>query len=259
MPDQSSLQQASPFLIFGLIGIVAIVIGIISSRMEKKRTEALANFARSAGLQTMFQSDFDSPYTNNWFSNLFSDTTTNYSILDRFNGFKPFGEGHSIRMRNLIAGTKDGLDWYMFDYFYTVGSGKNQTRYHYAIVAARVPLAFPWLSMKPENILTKVGEHLGLHELNFEVNEFNQRYFVTCNDEKRAYDILCPQTIEYLLGFPTRWWQLGGTYIVIAQMGSLRDDMCFEVMQEVTGFVSKIPNYVRQDIGFQPQWTGALD
>ncbi len=259
MPDQSSLQQALPFLIFGLIGIVAIVIGIISSKMEKQRTDGLANFARSAGLQTMFQSDFDSPYTNNWFSNLFSDTTTNYSILDRFNGFKPFGEGHSIRMRNLIAGPKDGLEWYMFDYFYTVGSGKNQTRYHYAIVAANVPFAFPELTLKPENILTRVGEHLGLRELNFEVNEFNQRYFVTCPDEKRAYDILCPQAIEYLLGFPARWWQLGGSLIVIAQMGALRDDMCFEVMQEITGFLSKIPNYVRQDIGFEPQSTGTTE
>jgi hypothetical protein len=259
MPDVPSFLPYAPLLIFGIFAILAIILGIISSQAEKKRSAELALFAQSAGLQTMFVSDFDSPYTSTWFPSLFSDSSTNYSILDRFNGFQPFGEGHSIRMRNLMAGSRDGLDWYMFDYYYTVGSGKNSTSYHYAITAARVPMTFPQLTLKPENLLTEIGEHLGLRELKFEVDEFNRRYFVTCSDEKRAYDILCPQTIEFLMGFPPRWWQLGGTYIVIAQMSPLRAELCYEVMQEITGFVSKIPNYVRQDIGFQPQWTGALD
>lgn len=249
-----SLPQLMPY-IFVLIMILVIVVAIISSQMEKKRSAELAAFAQSVGLTTMFASQFDAPYTNTWFPSLFSDSSTNYSLLDQFNGFQPFGQGHSIRMKNLLGGSKDGLDWYMFDYYFTVGSGKSSTRYHYAIVSARIPLSFPRLTLKPENILTKVGEHLGLRELKFEVDEFNQRYFVTCSDEKEAYDILCPQTIELLLQYPVRWWQFFGTYIVIAQMTPLRAEMCYEVMQEVSGFVSKIPNYVRQDIGIQTQPT----
>ena len=203
MPDSSAFAHYFPYLCGALGGICALIRSRMSRRAENRRSAQLADFARSVGLQIAIQND--AGFRGTWFSNAGS-ARTRASILDKFYGFQPFLEGDkSPQVQNVMTGARDSLDWCMFDYSYE-GSGRDKTEYRFAILAASVPFVFPKLTLEPENFLAKIGEHLGLRKLNFEVNEFNKRYCVTCSDEKRAYDILCPETIECLLAFPSRWW-----------------------------------------------------
>jgi len=260
MDDFYSLRQFFPLLMFGAIFFVVALVGILSSIRDKKRREELFMFGQSVGLQMVDPVQFGGVAQPTGFLSMMYSASDYLSagLLARFQGFQPFGIGHSLSVKNLLVGTRNGVDWYLFDYYYTTGSGKSQQRHHYAIVAGRVPYAFPQLTLKPEDFFTRVGEHLGLHELKFELDEFNRRYFVTCNDEKRAYDILCPQTIEYLMRQPTRWWQFFGPQIVVAQIGDLRPENALHIMQEIADFTSMLPNYVKQDLGFQPTWANAF-
>ena len=253
-----------PYLVYGLIGLVLVIgigIAISLSKANARRVGELEMFARSAGLQPCPEGVFESPYTHTWLGEILDPTAgeTGFSLLAQLQNFEPFGRGHSPYVRNLIAGNKENIGWFMFDYHFTEGSGRDETSFHYAIIAAQIPYVFPRLVLKPENIFLKLGEHLGLQDIHFEVNEFNQRYHVTCSDEKRAFDILCPQTIEYLLTVPARWWQFFGNYLVIAQQTSLQASMCYEVMNEVEGFLSKIPDYVREDVGLMSEPSGTSD
>jgi hypothetical protein len=264
MPVTSPLQEYAPMMMFAGVAIIVIVIAILNSQYEKKRTLELADFGKRMGLAMVDSSQMDAPITTSGFlSGLFSNFSggdiMNSMFLARFEGFEPFGLGYGMRTKNLLVGTKDGTDWYIFDYYYTTGSGKSTQRHHYSIMAARVPFSFPKLTLKPENFFTKVGEHLGMQDLHFESNEFNERYYIQCDQDKVAYDILCPQVIDYMMQQPPRWWQLFSMYIVVADTQALRAETCYQVMSEVTGFVSKLPNYVHQDLGFTPKWTTAFD
>ena len=259
MDDFPSIAPFAPIFMFGAIIVIVAIIGIVSSVRDKKRREQLFLFAQSVGLQMVDPFAFSGPPQTGFFSifNTSSDMLST-GILARFQGFQPFGVGHGMSVKNLLVGTRNGVDWYMFDYYYTTGSGKSQQRHHYAIMAGRVPFAFPQLTLKPEDVFTRLGQHLGMHELKFELDEFNRRYFITCNNEKMAYDILCPQTIEYLMRLPIRWWQFFGPQIMVAQIGDLRPEVALQVMQEVTDFTAMLPNYVKQDLGFQPTWANAF-
>ena len=46
-----------------------------------------------------------------------------------------------------------------------------------------------------------------MHEIKFELDEFNQRYFVKADDERRVFDLLDPRMIDYLMSLPPRSWQ----------------------------------------------------
>ena len=250
-------------VLFGGFVVLMIVIAIVRNQQEGMRREELAMFAMSAGLRLTAPEELGmANYQGGggFLSGLIDSMATAYDgFLSRFQGFQPFGEGYDFQVSSLLVGTKNNIDWYLFDYQYTTGSGKDRTRHYYSVYAARVPFSFPQLSLKPENLLTRLGEHLGMRELKFEVNEFNQRYYVTCNQDKVAYDILCPQVIEYLMRQPVRYWQLMGMYILVVQPDEMQASNCYEIMQEITDFVGLLPNYVHQDLGFQPKWTSAFD
>src|SRR5579885_2757436 len=165
------MDSLAPLFIVAGFAIIFVAIGIWTSRVQAQRTRELEDFAARTGLQMCDSGAFDAPYTSGFLSNLFSSPDyADLGFIGRFANFYPFGIGYDERVRHLMIGTKDNTDWYFFDYYYTTGAGKSKTSHHFSILAARVPYTFPKLSLKPENVLTKVGEHLGLHELHFESN-----------------------------------------------------------------------------------------
>ena len=260
----SSFPPELLYVVFGGFIVLMIVIGVIRAKQEGQRRDELGMFAMSAGLQRaapemLGMANYQGG-SGGFLGGLLNSAAMAYDgFLSRFQGFEPFGEGYDFTVDNLLVGTKNNIDWYFFDYQYMTGNDKDRTRHYYSVFAARVPYTFPKLCLKPENVFTKLGQHLGMHELKFEVDEFNRRYYITCDEQKVAYDILCPQTIEYLMKQPIRYWQLLGMYIVIVEPNTLQAEMCYQIMQEVTDFVSMMPNYVKQDLGFQPRWTNAFD
>ena len=259
MDSSSFPAEYVPFVLFGVFAAIIIVAMYVSWRNEQRRQDELARFAESAGLELVDASAMYAPEHKGFWDSLFESTTGDDVFASRFEGFEPFGQGYDREANNLMIGSKDGIDWYMFDYKYSTGSGKSKQTFNYAIIGARVPYVFPHLVLKPETFFTKLGQHMGMRELKFELDEFNSRYFITCSDDKVAYDILSPQMIEYLMKQETRWWQFFGPHILIAEWGSLDAGFCYQVMHEVTEMVSNLPNYVRQDLGFKPKWKSALE
>jgi hypothetical protein len=76
--------------------------------------------------------------------------------------------GHSRRMFNVLSGTIDGLDVAVFDYAYTIGTGKY--RHTFVQTVAWTKLAeprFPTFALAPEGVLDKVSELLGGQDIDF--------------------------------------------------------------------------------------------
>ena len=104
-----------------LLVVLLVVIGVFMYRhqREKKRTEALQYLARGRGWR--FESHPESEPVSLW---------GKYPLFDR-------GRGRSRKAGNLVSGTKDEVDFTLFDYSYRSGSGKNSRQHHQSVVFLR--------------------------------------------------------------------------------------------------------------------------
>lgn len=227
MPAGGMPEYFQSFLAFAALA-VGIVIAIYSYLAAEKRRKELHELADSLGLSFRAHPN---------------------GIHDRYRAFTPLDRGHSRRSTNLIEGTRNGIRWEMFDFRYKTGSGKNQQTHHVGVVIATVPMVLPRLRMRPEGIFDKLAAAIGFDDINFESDEFSRRYHVSSCDRKLAYDLLHPQMIEYLLMLPRYDWQLAGPVILIWNSSRYRPSELPLVMSAIEGFVDRIPEYVREDLG----------
>lgn len=208
---------------------IFIVVAVVGHIMAKRRREALAAFAQSKGL--VFCSQPGAVHET-------------YDALD----FRPFGNGHGRRSQNLISGNADGVDWEIFDYRYKTGSGKHQQVHRHHVVAARVGLHLPRLSMRPEGFFDRVAAAVGFDDIDFESDAFSRRYHVKCSDRRLAYDLIHPQMIEYLMTIDAHDWQMAGRLILIVGDRYCAPERLSGLMSAVVGFTERLPAYVREDL-----------
>jgi hypothetical protein len=119
--------------------------------------------------------------------------------------FALFSKGDGRRVELVISGTHDGLPMRMFDYWYydqnSDGRGGRSRSYHrFTCALATIPAACPRLRVGHEDFLTRLGDHLGLRDVELEYDDFNRRFRVKCDDQKFAFSLLDGKMMEWLLG-----------------------------------------------------------
>ncbi|MEO7453750.1 MAG: hypothetical protein ABIV13_03195 [Fimbriimonadales bacterium] len=248
------------FWVLGIIAAISLVVGYLAKRQHDKRWREMSELAVGLGFDYYPEGLAKQP--DGFFESLLLNVSA-CPLIDQLVGFEPFGSGYGEAVDNLLVKQQDGLSIYVMDYYYKTrdGSGKNESErtHRYTVVAIRHGLIWPHLRLSPEGFAHKVGKMFGMKDLSFESEEFNQKYFVSSNDEKSTYDILHPQCIDLLLRLPAREWQAGGMYLLVYESGYMSPQGIRRVLQDMHDFISLVPDYVRQDRGFEPKWTGALD
>lgn len=225
--------------LFVLVGIAVIILALVSSA---KRRTALTQFAQANGF-LFFPETFR---VDGW---LGSDPLPGeFDWYGGLQGFHPFGQGHSRKIVNPMIGQRDGYHWVLFDYSYTTGSGKSQSTHSYGVALAFVPYSFPRISIGPENFFTRLGNSIGFSDIQFESEQFNREYRVTCDDRKRAYDIVHPQMIEFFLATERRTWQIAGSQFVFAETGSYSTPEMLRIIEDVKHFIDLLPPYFKEEI-----------
>jgi len=240
-------------VVLGASGVIALVIWAIiaSNRAAEAHRLRLAAFARERGLEY-------SPYglAGEPSGCLVGPFSPGYAaegqFLENFVGFEPFGVGSARTVRNRIFGTWNGLDWEVFDYSYTISSGKSSTTYRYAIVAAQFNFVVPDIDIRRENFFDRVGSWMGLRDMQFESIEFNEAYHIKSHDEKRTYDLIHPEAIDYLMACSIPKWQLAGRTVVLMESGTIAIPSLVQMMTCVVEFLALVPDYYRDDNGFVP-------
>jgi len=233
-----------PVLAFIIVVGVIITVALLTAAAERRRTESL--YALAKFLQFQFL-----PYGTPGFH-------------ERFERFAPFDEGESRRVKNLMAGERGGTAWYCFDYEYVIVTrnskgGTSRSTYHFGVVVARLPFTFSYIALGPESMFHRIGEAFGLGDIKFESDEFNRTFNVRGDDKKLIYDLIHPQMMEYLLSLPIYDWQFGPMVAMIVTQGKPEPQDIVDRINALQGCLDRIPEYVRQDFGFTPKWTGPLD
>ncbi|HTL30893.1 MAG TPA: DUF3137 domain-containing protein [Tepidisphaeraceae bacterium] len=215
-----------PILIPILIIAFVLVFGILAYFSNKQRREALAKFAAGMGMQFI-----DAPG----------------DVHDQFFAFDPFGRGSRKSSRNLIQGRWSDLNWRIFDYTHTTGSGKNQSTHRVSVVSAQLPVRLAKMRIRPEGLFDRLSAAIGFDDLNFESEAFSRRFHVSSDDRKQAYDIIHPQMIEYLLSLPSHDYQFAGDQFVVATEGRLDAREIQQTMSAMSGVAQRIPGFVQRE------------
>jgi hypothetical protein len=167
-------------LIFGGIVAIAIVIAILSSRADKKRTETLRTVtAPQLGLEFVH--------------------TDETGIQSGFTGFNLFTHGRSPVIRNIAYGRIDDVEVILFDYQYTTGSGKNKATIRQTVGFFQSDtLAMPEFVARPENIFHKIGQVFGYQDIDLPMHpEFSRKYILRGVDESGIRDFFTPEVVRF--------------------------------------------------------------
>jgi hypothetical protein len=137
--------------------------------------------------------------------------------------FALFSKGDGRRVELVISGTHSGLPMRMFDYWYydqtSDGRGGQSRTYHrFTCALATIPAACPRLRVGHEDFLTRLGDHLGLGDVELEYDDFNQRFRVKCDDQKFAFSLLDGKMMQWLLGADTfDSFEVDGPWILLVR------------------------------------------
>ena len=136
--------------------------------------------------------------------------------------FVLFSKGDGRGVECVLSGTHDGLPMRLFDYWYydetSDEHGNHSRQYHrFTCALATIPAACPRLQLGHENFLTRLGDHLGLHDVELEYDDFNRRFRVKCEDQKFAFSLLDAGMMEWLLGSPSfETLEVDGPWVLVA-------------------------------------------
>jgi hypothetical protein len=161
-----------------------------------------------------------------------------FAILDH-----PFALFRRTRRRyggvdNVMWGTWRGLEIRVFDYEYSIN--EDDIRYLSCVVAA-IPGGWPPLVIQPETLVTTIADHVALHDIDFELEAFNRKYEVRCEDRRFAGAFVDARMMEWLMSrAPLPGFEINGRWI-LAYRDQVRPWHIESVLELMHGFVQHIP------------------
>ena len=171
--------------VFIVAVVVIVVIGdIYNTIAQSKRREGLLELAQRL--------------------NLNFDAGRDFGIPGRFGFLKQLAQGDDRYAANVLSGNYQQNEILAFDYHYaTYHTDKNGTHkddHWFSFFILTLPaVAFPDLTIRRENLFTKVAEVFGYQDIKFESAEFSKTFCVRSPDKKFAYDVCNGKMMEYLL------------------------------------------------------------
>ena len=153
--------------ILAVVAVLALIAGIVvlSYRIERKRTEALAAACQGMGLTFEPEGDLEAL---------------------RAQGDLPlYNHGHSKKLKNVMSGQVRDRDVRIFDYQYTTGGGKNSHTWKQTVALfPRAGERLPELLLAPENLFHKIGQVFGYQDIDFDTSpDFSSHYLLRGPDE----------------------------------------------------------------------------
>lgn len=111
-----------------------------------------------------------------------------WGLIKLLEDFKLFKRGIGKKITNVFRSRDEMLetDVRIFDYKYTISTGKTSRRYQQTVFFADSrKLGLPEFRMKPEVFIHKIGKLLGFEDINFEAfPDFSSQYYLKSTDEQ---------------------------------------------------------------------------
>jgi len=247
MNFQSTLESAilRNFLLIAMIGIVGIFIVLRYIKLKNSKYLLLFERLNSLGFVVTGTSIPDSVFrvrTRPRFDSLKSSLTAfgaqslgfyeNATISAQFARIRPEGNVFLFELE-VIDRLDDsiGIDYYGFAVF-------------------EIPYFLPSISIRPTCSLEKVASSLRADSIQFESEEFNNRFHITSISPKDAHAVIDPQMMEFLMSQPDMDFQIFSHFIMFELSKEAWPLVDHDLGKFVQGFVKKVPRYIQKERAF---------
>jgi len=217
-----------PFIIVAVL-IVVVIGAIYNAIAQRKRREGLFELAQRL--------------------NLNFDAGRDFGIPGRFGFLKQLAQGDDRYAANVLSGNYQQNEILAFDYHYaTYHTDKNGTHkddHWFSFFILTLPAAaFPDLTIRRENFLTKIAEVFGYQDIEFESAEFSKTFNVRSPDKKFAYDVCNGKMMEYLLANRDLSIEIENEVIALAFSTRLSVEQFEFNLRRLVEIRSRLPEYL---------------
>lgn len=222
--NYSFIQLLSVVLMF----MVFIVYFIDLARTNKKRKEEILKIAQQNGFEYDPDGSIIISYMNylpspepkkkNIFTLLFEDWLTKDSPQsDALSStqIKHLIIGHSKKIKDMISVPFHNKKIFFFDYYYTIGSGKNSDKYSQTIALFKSDITLPEFTMRPENFLDLIPEFIGFNDIDISgFEKFSKIYYLKGSDENAVLSFFSPERAAIFEENPGYYVEASNRYIM---------------------------------------------
>ncbi len=159
--------------------------------------------------------------------------------------FRFFKQGSRRKAKDFIVGDHRDHPVQLFDFEYTVQNGDSSTTHVHACIIVTIPAAAPLLGIGHENLLTRLGSHLGLRDVEFESEDFNRLFRVHCDDQRFAFSLIDAAMMEWLVnhGSAIVSIEVAGPWLLFV-FRKLRPLERITLIDTSDAFLAKVPDVV---------------
>ena len=120
--------------------------------------------------------------------------------LNRLDACRLLTLGRRGRARHMMRGRIDDVGVAIFDYQYATGSGRSTRTSRQTVAAFDIGMAdLPRFELRPENLLHKLGQTMGMRDIDFEdFPVFSSKYLLRGDDEARIRQRVRIEVSEHL-------------------------------------------------------------
>lgn len=221
-----------PALLIVAVIAVIVTIALVQQHLKRLRRQAFGSLAARLGLQYAPDDPFG---------------------LDGL-PFELFGRGDGRGCENVLWGAWQGLDVRAADYWYydesTDAEGRTTRQYHrFSCVVVAVPWRCPHLTIGREGFFSRLADHIGFRDIEFESEEFNRAFNVKCADRKFATDLVDARMMQWLLYAGGDWSFETNEQLFLATTGKLAPAEIPRLLGCIKGFVDHVPRVVGELYG----------
>ncbi len=166
-------------IMFVGIPLLVVAVLVIAFYSEKKRREEIQKIAQDMGLEFDAQAD--------------------PSLLGQLSDFHLMSQGRRRKISNVVHGDTDEMILSVFDYQFTVGSGKNSSTKRQTVAFCRSSqLVVPLFSLRPQHFFHNIGKMFGYKDIDFESHPvFSKQFLLRAERETEVRQLFSDDVLRY--------------------------------------------------------------
>jgi hypothetical protein len=125
-----------------------------------------------------------------------------YQLPEKCSFLPLFSKSNIRRIRSIYHGSREGVEMWMFDYFYKGMHGIRNffRRQRATIVLFEMNYNFPFFYLRRERLADKLAAMVGHDDIDFSSNKkFSKKFYVKSANKEFANDLMTPEMIDFVL------------------------------------------------------------
>ena len=157
-------------------------------------------------------------------------------LLREHKAFKLFQRGAAKKIKYILYGNnKLNEPFQMFQYQFTVSTGKSAHTFRQHVYSVMVQEKLPCFTLRPENLFHRIGKWFGMKDINFsEYPEFSDQYLLKAAREDMVRMLFNDQILGFL-SYEKGWWiECNNSRIIYYKYGKQMQEEIIEPFIQVT-------------------------